>query len=163
MRAPEARAKICRVFCIKTSFDVIIFKFQGVQVHPLAPSCRRPCSDICMSGYLTVYEYTVFTVRTYVHVIMSDNTEKYSKYTSIGWQLDKHYKQQTYVLFNKRNKTVHYLFNRYGCSWKICRTDILWMPDRLRAFVETFESWTKHNGFCQTCSFYHVFCLIFCQ
>ena len=29
MPAPEAEAKVFRVFCIKTVYDVIIFKFQG--------------------------------------------------------------------------------------------------------------------------------------
>ena len=29
-------------FSMQTAYDVIIFKFQGVQVHPLAPPCRRP-------------------------------------------------------------------------------------------------------------------------
>ena len=29
-------------FYLRTVYGVIILKFQGVQVHPLAPPCRRP-------------------------------------------------------------------------------------------------------------------------
>ena len=36
LRAPEARPKISRAFCIKTAYDVIIFKFQGGASAPPA-------------------------------------------------------------------------------------------------------------------------------
>ena len=39
MRAPEARATLFRVFCLKTAYDVIIFKSQG---GASAPPCTPP-------------------------------------------------------------------------------------------------------------------------
>ena len=54
LRAPEARARILGAFYLQTAHDVIIFKFQGVQLHPLAPpaGANGGCVGMAVVGYM---------------------------------------------------------------------------------------------------------------
>ena len=61
MRAPEARAKIFRVFCLKTAYDVIIFKFQG---GASAPPCTPLPAPMLSKRYQCVVTVTCETYRS---------------------------------------------------------------------------------------------------